>query len=205
MRSIIQYIIIAAGIVALSYGIFLMSETTTMILPSWFVIVFVALITIGASFGIGVLVKYLLRSKWFTVTFASVIMIFLVGIYAIMEYKPTLKIIIGDVQVNEIKLFVSSKTVEDPEIIVSKYGVGYIDKKSFDNGFYPRIIKNDVDITGEIKVYRKGTFLPPMSQYSFSYMQFDLPGQPSRQDQPDASVVSLFKTGAIDTTRLPKK
>lgn len=44
-----------------------MSEVTTMILPSWVVIIFIALIAIGASFGLGALVKYLLRSKWFTV------------------------------------------------------------------------------------------------------------------------------------------
>jgi hypothetical protein len=202
MKRIIQIVIIVLGIVASVYGISkMLSETITMILPPWLIVGVVSLIVGVAAVGIGFLIKRLLNADWHSLTFASIIIIIIVGIYAIAAYKPTMRIVVLSNYSGEVKLIVAKNTTEKHEIQVDSFGIGYITRKDFDEGFYPRIIKGSADITKAVKEYSKGTFATSASMsYSLDYLSFVIPGSST---QLVSDIDELIRIGAIDTMRLP--
>jgi hypothetical protein len=204
MKKTIEGAIIALGVGALAYGISKMAaETTTMILPVWLVIAVVSLVVCAASMGIGLLVKYSLRSKWHPLTFASMVLIIVVAIYSAVEFKPTLNIIVSSGYAGEVRLFVARDNVERRDIAVNSFGIGYITMKDFEKGFYPKIMKGQRDISKDIHEYSKGASLNSLSNtYSFKYLAFVVPGQPN---QTVNDIDSLLRVGGIDTGRLPRK
>lgn len=203
MKRKVQFGIILLGFIALIYGILIMSETKTMILPLWFVITPVVIIVCAISYGLGVVTKYLLRSDLYRMTFASIIIIIFVGVYGVVEYKPTLKIIIAENYTGEVKLFVSNDSIEECEIPVSNFGVGYITNKDFEKGFYPKILRGAIEITKNINEYSKGVFTTTTAvSYSVKYLSFVIPGSSKELDN---DIDYLIKTGALDTLRLPGK
>jgi hypothetical protein len=204
MKRIIQAVILVLGVVAMVYGISKMSsETTTMILPAWFTIGVVSLIVTGASIAIGVLVKRLLNFDWYPLTFASIIIIIIVGIYAVLAYVPKLHIVVLSSFSGDVKLIVSKDAIEKNEIVVDSLGIGYITRKDFEEGFYPRIVKGNTDITKEVKEYSKGALATSSSvSYSLEYLSFVIPG---KSNQLVSDIDELIKSGAIDTMRLPNK
>jgi hypothetical protein len=203
MKRIIQPVILVLGVVAMVYGIWkISSETTTVILPAWLIVGVVSLIVTGVSIAIGVLVKRLLNADWYSLTFASIIIIIIVGIYAVVAYKPRLNIVVWSSFSGEVKLIVSKEAIEKKEIIVDSFGVGYITRRDFDEGFYPRIIKGNTDITKEIKEYSKGgKATSPSVSYSLEFLSFIIPGQ---SNQLASDIFELIRVGAIDTMRLPE-
>ncbi len=202
MKKIIQVVIIISGIVASVYGISkMLSETITMILPPWLIVGVVSLIAGVAAVGIGFLIKRLLNTDWHSLTFASIIIIIVVGIYAIADYKPRMRIVVVSNYSGEVKLIVAKNAVEKHEIQVNGFGIGYITRRDFDEGFYPRIVKGSADITQAVKEYSKGSFATSASMsYSIDYLSFVIPG-PSVQLASD--IDELIRIGAIDTMRLP--
>jgi len=204
MKKGIQIIIIALGVAASVYGISKMSaETETMILPPWTIVSGVSLVVFAASVAIGFLAKHLLSFNWHQLTFVAVILIIVVGIYATVEYKPTLKISVLSDYAGEVKLFVSKDNVERRNITVSSHGIGYITRKDFEEGFYPKIIRGQNDITKEIKEYGKGSSLNSLSDsYSFNFLSFVIPG---RSDHLVSVIDDLVRAGAIDTMQLERK
>lgn len=204
MKKGIQIIIIALGVAASVYGISKMSgETTTMILPVWVIVLGVSLVVFAASVGIGLLAKHLLHSDWHPLTFVAIIIIIVVGIYATFEYKSTLNISVLSDYAGEVKLFVSKDNVEGHNITVNSYGIGYITRKDFEKGFYPRILRGQSDITKEIKAYSKGSVLNSLSDsYSFNFLSFVVSG---RSDHLVSDIDDLLRIGAIDTMQLERK
>jgi hypothetical protein len=204
MKIAIQIIIMVLGVAALTCGISKMSlETTTMILPAWLIITIVSSGVCAISVGIGLLAKHLLNSDWHQLTFASIIIIIIVGIYSTIEYKPTLKIFVSPEYAGEVKLFVSRDAVEKYDITVNNFGIGYISINDFDKGFYPKIVKGHTDISKKIMEYRKGTSLNSLSDsYSFKYLSFDIPGDSNALTD---NIDDLLRIGAIDTMLLPRR
>ncbi len=204
MKRGIQIAIIILGVASSIYGISKLStETATMILPGWLIVAAISLIVFMASIGIGILAKRMMKSNWYLLTFVSIIITILVGIYSVIEYKPTLRVFILPDYSGEVKLFVSKDGLEAIDIKVNQFGIGYITKKDFDNGFYPKIMKGQNDISKDVNEYSKGAVLNDLSNiYSFKYLSFFVPG--TSKDS-IFNINDLLKVGAVDTTRLAFK
>ncbi len=122
--------------------------------------------------------------------------------FYVSQYKPTYEIIVPDNYFGEVRLFVSNEARND--FTINKYGVGYIDKNTFDNGFYPRIFRKKINITKQIKGYSKGAFAATqVSNYSYEYLSFSIPVKVENID--DRDIEELIKIKAIDTARLYRK
>ena len=206
MKDTIQVAIVALGVGAFAYGVSKMAaETVTMIMPEWIIIVAVSLVGFLVSMGIGFFVKHLLDSNWHPVTFTAIVLLIIVGIYSIVDYKPTLKIFVLPDYAGEVKLVVSRDKVERHDISVNSFGIGYITRRDFENGFYPKIVKGQKDISKEIKEYSKGSTLSSQSDsyssYSFEFLTFVVPG---RSDHAVKETDDLLRNGAVDTMRLPR-
>lgn len=197
MKYKLQIFIITLGILSLCLGIWQMSKTTTMILSTWFLVLLFLPIVLFTAFILGYLVKILFKSKWYTITFASIFTIIICSIFYISQYKPTYKVIIPENYTGEVKLFVSNEKEND--FTINNYGVGYIDKETFDKGFYLKIIKGNNDITKQVKEYSKSSWATTQTtNYTFEYLSFYL----SSKKIQNKDVEELLKVKAIDTARL---
>jgi hypothetical protein len=200
----IQVILIFLALVSLTYGILKMArETTTMILPVWMVVVFITSILCLASAGLGLMIKNILGSRWHQMSFAAIMIIAVVGIYAVVDFKPTLNIIVPVGYSGTVNLYVSKDDGDSRDITVNSFGVGYISKSEFEKGFYPSIAKGGRDISKQINEYSKGQSLNALSNiYSFRYLSFVVLGQSGRVE---IDIDELLKIGAIDTAQLEKR
>ena len=202
MGRIIQIIFISLGIFSLGVGIWQMLQTKTMILPPWFLVTISLPGTLLVSFVLGFIAKKLLNSKWQTLTFTSIFVIIFCSIFYISEYKPVYIVGIPKDYVGEIKLFLSNE--EENDFSINSYGIGYIDKRTFDEGFYPKIIQGDNDITKHIKEYNRSALATtPGDTYSFEYLSFSIPV--NEKSAEDKDIRELIKIKAIDTTRLYRR
>ncbi|SIS58316.1 hypothetical protein SAMN05421796_101405 [Chryseobacterium piscicola] len=200
MKSKLQFVIIFLGILSSCFGIWKMLKTETMILSPWFLVLLFLPILLFISFLLGYFLKIILKSEWNTLTFTSVFVIIICSIFYASQYRPTNKVVIPKNFSGEVKLFVSNEKGNDFKI--NNFGVGYIDKETFDKGFYPKIIKENNDITDQVKLYSKGSWVTTeKTDYSFEYLTFIIP--PKKEHNKD--VGELLKVNAIDITRLPKK
>lgn len=200
MKSKLQPIIVVLGVLSLGFGAWQMLQTRTMILPTWFLVIFYLVITFCLSFILGFLVKKTLKSKWHTLTFASIFTIIICSTFYISQYKPAYEIVVPGNYVGEVKLFVSNEQGND--FAINKYGIGYIDRETFKKGFYPKILKGNIDITKQAKGYSKGAFATTQANsYSHEYLSFSIEGE-SMQDK---DIEELIKIKAIDTTRLYRR
>jgi len=200
MKFKIQPIIIILGVIFLCIGAWQMLKIETMILSPWFLVLLFLPILILVSFILGYLLKIIIKSEWNILTLASIIVIIICSIFYASQYRPTHKVIIPKNFSGEVKLFVSNEKVNDFKI--NNFGVGYIDRETFDKGFYPKIIKENNDITDQVKLYSKGSWVTiQTTNYSFEYLTFVIPAE--KEDNKD--VGELLEANAIDTARLPKK
>lgn len=200
MRRIIQIILPILAIFLLGAGIWQMLQTKTMILSPWFLVVISLPSTLLLSFALGFTLKKLLNSKWQTLTFTSMFIIIFCSIFYISEYKPVYIIVIPKNYVGEIRLFLSN----DNDFSINRYGIGYIDMKTFNDGFYPKIIQGGNDITKRVKEYSKGALVTTSEDvYSFEYLSFYILDIGKKVESKD--IEELVKIKAIDTTRLYKK
>ena len=202
-KSKIQQFIWAIGLISIGLGVWTILQTPTLLLPSWFLAVLFVPITILCSLGLGFLIKKIFKSNWSVITFTAIIMSTLCLSYYISEYKPTYKIIIPTNFIGEVRLLLSNENTNDFNI--NKYGVGYINQKTFKNGFQPKIIKGGQDITSQIKAYSIGATATTTSTSSLSvdYLTFKVPG--TTQNEITTDIDELVKVNGIDTTRLKIK
>lgn len=202
MKSKSQSIIILLGIVSSGFGIWQMLQTATMILSPWFLVLFYLVITFCVSFILGFLVKKILKSRWYTLTFTSIFIIIACSVFCISQYRTSYEIIVPDNYVGEIKLFVSNEKKND--FAINKYGIGYIDIETFNKGFYPKIIKEKIDITKQVKEYSKGALATmPEDVYSYEYLSFSIMAK--GESIKDKDIEELIRIKAIDTNRLYRK
>lgn len=201
LKSKLQPIIIGLGILSLVVGIRQMLQTRTMILPSWFLVLLFTPSMMCVSVMLGYLAKKITKSKWHTLTHAAVFVIVFSSIFYISEYRPNKSIIVPESYVGQVRLFVSNENEND--FVINKYGIGYIDRKTFIKGFYPKIIKGS-DITKQIKEYSKGALATTKEDlHTYEYLTFFVPI--NGQSIEDKNIEELIKIKAIDTARLYKK
>lgn len=135
-------------------------------------------------------------------TFTSVFIIIFCTVFYIDKYRPAYTIVVPKDFVGEIKLLVSKEKEND--LLINRYGVGYINRKTFDEGFYPKIIKGDIDITKQVKEYSKSAFATTLGDvYSYEYLSFYV--LKNGKAIGDTNVEELIKIKGIDTARLFRK
>lgn len=87
---------------------------------------------------------------------------------------------------------------------INEFGIGYINQKTFENGFHPTVIKGKKNITKQVKSYSNGTFVSVGTHnISLNYVSFIIPG--NKKETEDFSIDELIDKKAIDTTRIWRK
>lgn len=197
-----QILIGTIGLISTAIGIWTILQTPTMILTPWFLVGLYLPIAFIISLVVGSLTKILLKSSWHTLTFTALIMTVICLTFYGSQYKPSYKIIIPETYVGEVKLLLSNETENDFK--VNNFGIGYISKKTYDNGFRPIIIQHGQDISKQITGYSTGSYVTTSnSNLSLHYLSFEMPGKVDSTFIIDFD--SLLKLNAIDTIRLQRK
>lgn len=151
---------------------------------------------------LGYVARNILNSKWQTLTWASIFIILFCSVFYISEYKPTYEVVIPGEYSGEVRLLVSRG--QGSNFVINKYGIGYIDRKTFDGGFYPKIIRGDRDITKQVKEYGKGALATTAEDiYSYEYLSFFVGG--SGHVAEEKGIEELIKINAIDTGYLYRR
>ena len=198
----IQTAIIVLCLISTSIGIWTMLQTPTVILPPWFLVAMFLPIAFLIALAIGFLVKIILNSGWHTMTFTSLVLTCICLIFYASQFKPSYKIVIPDSYIGEVRLLVSKEQQND--FNVNSYGIGYINYKSFKDGFRPIVIKGGYNISNQILGYSTGSYATTSgSKLSFDYLSFEIPGKKIASGLVDYD--SLLKLKAIDTARLLRK
>ena len=198
-KSKIQIAILTLGLLTIALGIWTMLQIQTVILPSWYLVLILLPITLSIAFGLGFLVKKLFKLRWHTLTITSLIMTIVCLTFYISEYRPSYTIYIPDNYAGEVTLLVTKETNNDFNI--NEFGIGYINQKTFKNGFHPTVIKNKEDITNQIKNYNRGAYSSAGTlNLSLDYVTFTIPSD--KENPAEISFDELINKNAIDTTRL---
>ena len=198
----LQIAIGTIGLISTAIGIWTMLQTPTMILTPSFLVGLYLPITFIISLVIGFLIKALLKSSWHTLTFTALTMTVISLTFYINQYKPSYEIIIPETYVGTVKLLLSNESKNDFNI--NKFGIGYVCKKTYDNGFRPTIIQSGQDISKQIAGYSRGSYSTSSnSNLSLDYFSFEIPGKVANTIEID--IDSLVKLKAIDTKRLRRK
>ncbi len=141
----IDIFLILLGLISLGLGVTTMLRTPTFSLPTWFLTTMYAGSLLIIAFGLGYLVSVLSKFKIRIITVASIIVSIVCLVYYFEQYKPTYKITVPEKFSGEVKLFRS--TLAKDQLVLDKFGVGYITDKSYRKGFVPVIYQNGHDIT----------------------------------------------------------
>jgi hypothetical protein len=198
----LQIAIATIGLISIWIGVRTILQIPTMIISPWFLVGLYLTIAILVSFVIGYLIKAFLKSRWHTLTFTALAMTVICLSFYISQYKPGYKINIPDNYVSDVRLLVSNEKENDFKI--NDFGIGYINKKTFEKGFNPTIIKAGHDITKQISGYATGSYATTSaSKLSLDYVTFEIPGK--KENAETINFDSLLILKAIDPTRLLKK
>jgi hypothetical protein len=150
----------------------------------------------------GFLIKTLLKSAWHTLTFTALGITAICFSFYINGYTPIFKIIVPDNFVGEVRLLVTKD--KGNAFNLNNFGIGYINQKTFKNGFRPIVIKAGKDISEKIHAYETVAYttLSP-SKWVLEYVSFKIPGKKDSLNM--LSFEDLIKLNAIDTSRLIKR
>jgi hypothetical protein len=188
----------------LGWGIKLMLNTPTMILPPWFLVALFLPIVIGISILGGFILKVIFGKKMTFVTYSSIVISLVSVSFIYSEFRPTYIINVPDNFVGEVKLVLSKHAKND--FTVNQFGIGYITLKSYKNGFTPKVFKNGKNITDEISVFSTGSMawadIHGRSLGPYNYFGFIVPG--FKSDSLNTDLFHLIENHAIDTTLLIK-
>lgn len=156
IRSKLQIGIGVIGLLSIWIFIKTILQIPTIILSPWFLVEIYLTISLAISFIIGYFIKVFSKSSWHTLTFTALVMIIFCLIFYICQYKPKYRINIPDNYIGNVALLVSNE--QENDFKVNDFGIGYINKKTFENGFRPTIIKHGLDITNQISGYSKSSY-----------------------------------------------
>lgn len=195
-----QLVLVLIAIASLVMGIRTMLQMQTVILtPLGLVYIYIPIVFI-VSFGLGALIKYISKGRLTLLSATCSLIIILCSSFIYSEYKPSHEIMIPDAYSGDVMLFLSN---EENDFKINEYGIGYISSKSFTGGFIPKINRNGVDITKEIKGYSVGTFastsLSGRTLGPYQYVQFTIPGNVTNQV---SDLEKLIELKALDTARV---
>ncbi len=154
------------------------------------------------SLIIGFFAKALLNSSWSALTFAALSMTIICLTFYASQYRPSYNIIVPDNYVGEVRLLVSNEKEND--FNVNSFGIGYINPRTYKNGFRPKVVKGGQDISNLITTYVSSSYKNTMlNKLSFDYLSFNIPGKADSLNL--VSFEDLVKIKAIDTARMNKK
>ncbi|MEO5642765.1 MAG: hypothetical protein ABIQ40_15585 [Bacteroidia bacterium] len=198
-----QIIIILIGVLAIGLAIKTMLHTRTVIMtPFSLVVIYVPLVLL-VSFGLGLLIKKIIKGTAFTLTYTSIFATLISITYIYSEYMPTRDIVVPSNYSGNVRLFLSTENEDDFNI--NSYGIGYISKDTYHNGFRPTVIKNGKNITKDLTNFSSGGSISfagvnGTSAGPYRYVQFTVPGQ--TQDTIGNDLQKLIEIKALDTTRI---
>ena len=199
-KNKLQIPIIIFGLVAIGLGVRSLLQVPTMILPTWFLVSLYLPIALLISFILGFITKKLTKSTWHMLTFTTIFASLVSLTFYFSEYSPSYTVKIPDTFVGEVKLLVTNESTND--LGVNKFGIGYINQKTYKNGFLPKILKGGKDITKEIHGYSTGSFATSLlHNKQFNYISFVIPGKKENEDD-ENNFNDLIKSNGIDTTRI---
>lgn len=202
-NSKVQIIIILIGLSAIGVAVKTILHTRTVIMtPFSLVIIYLPLLLL-VSLGLGLLIKKITKGTANILTYASIIATLFSITYIYSEYMPTSDIVIPANYSGNVRLFLSTEDTDDFNI--NSYGIGYISKDTYNNGFRPTVIKNGKNITKELTNISSGGSISFASVNGSSigpyhYIQFTIPGH--SQDTIDNDLQRLIEVKALDTTRI---
>jgi hypothetical protein len=198
----LQIAIGTIGLISTAIGIRTMLQTPTMILTPWFLVGLYLPIAFVVLLVVGFFTKAILKSSWHTLTFTALTMTVICLTFYASQYKPSYKIIIPDGYIGEVKLLLSNENEND--FRVNNFGIGYINQKTFENGFRPTIIQRRQDISKQITGYSTGSYATTSSSnLALDYLSFEIPGKVDSSAIPDFD--NLLQLNAIDRKRLRRK
>jgi hypothetical protein len=199
-----QIVIIVLGLVALGMGIWTMLQIPTLILPPWYLVIIFLPFVLLISIGLGYQIKKVVKSKWHTMSFASIILTIICLTFYLSKYRKQVIITVPVDYAGEVRLFLSNN--EENKLNINEFGIGYLNENTYENGFRPIIMKNEQDITEFIKGYSIGEFtLSQLDNYRLEYLQFTVPKNNENEYSDAIELNELIKRNALDTALLKKK
>jgi hypothetical protein len=205
LKSKGQIAIIIIGLISLGLGIKSMLRVPTVILPPWFLVLLYVPIIVGFSFFLGLLIKALIKIEASKLTYTSFfVTIFSLAFY-ISEYKPTYEIIVPEKFNGVVNLYLSKE--EKNDFRLNSFGIGYICKKTFYNGFKPKAIKNGHDITNELSDFYSGTVSSVGKNGNFGpyqYLSFKISPHAIDTSTLTNNLQKMIELNILDTTRILK-
>jgi len=200
VKSKLQIAIIFFGLISYSISVWTMFHIPLVFVYPLHLVLAYTLIICPISFGLGFLTRKILKSNWYSLTFASIFIIVFAFIFYISQHRPRYEIIIPDNYTgNEIKLIVSKEPANDFQI--NSFGVGYINEKTFEQNFIPVAFKNGQNILiTRLTRFSNTSISIPKLHISLDYIQFNIPGK--IQNWEERTIEALIERNAIDTTRM---
>jgi hypothetical protein len=200
-KSIVKTGIVLFALISIGLGVKAMLAMPTLILPSWFLALLYLPILLAIAFVLGIVVNTIIKIETdryiYTALFAGLISL---GFY-FSEYKPTNKIIIPGDFGGQVRLFLSNEP--DDDLRINNFGIGYISRKTYLQGFKPIIIQNGKDITKQVTEFFQGSAGAGTVDHEhigdYKFLGFTIPGKPT--DSLKNDLVKLIKLNALDTSR----
>ncbi len=195
-------LIIAA--ISIALAISAMLDMQTLILPpSLLVALYLPILVLG-SLLLGVVVKAVVKSDIGIIIYASFFAtVFSIWFYA-SQYQPSYIIALPNNFTGTVHLFVTDESKDD--FTVNRYGIGYISKKTYRNGFRPTVLKNGQNITAIAGNFSTGTTMSAGLQGNtlgpYSFLSFSIPSGSVNDSAMD--VEKLIAIHALDTLRASK-
>lgn len=201
--SKIQVLVIVLALVAYGFAAKAMLNLPTVILPSLYLVLLFTPFLFGISMLLGALLKWVLNPQWHLLTLSSIFILIISSIFYISQYRPTYEILLPADFTGDVNLIVSNE--QDNDFKISTDGIGYINYDTYKNGFIPKVIKGDKDITSQVKGFSRSSWAYTSQNQSLSmdYLNFEVQGRNGELSAADFE--ELIKQNAIDTTRLKKK
>jgi hypothetical protein len=137
LKSKGQIIIISIGLIAIGLAIKTMLNMRTVIMTPLSLVVSYTPLLLLVSFGLGLIIKKVTKGTASKLTYTSIIATIFSIVYIYSEYMPTRDIVVPANYSGNVKLFLSTEDKDDFNI--NNYGIGYISKHTYQNGFRPSV------------------------------------------------------------------
>jgi len=202
VKSKLEIALIVLGILSIFLGIWTMLRLQTVFVSNLYLILLYTPIIIAFSFGLGLITRKLIKSKWNKITFTLIYVTIFCVLFYITQYRTTYEITIPESFVGDVNLVVTDEAENDFDI--NRFGIGYITEKTYRSGFSLKIIKNGKDITKRISGLNRSStmFITPDLNISLDYLTFIIPG--NKNDSILRTFDDLLENKAIDITRIKK-
>lgn len=189
LSNLIAISALVASIV-LGYEIY---RLPTMILSSVFLVIFGGIaLYITCSLIAGLINLFLKES--FTATFF--IALFTLSVYGILTFhKPTYEIHIPKDYYGEVHLVLSN--LDNNVLNIDTNGIGYLNEKTFNKGFHPKILENGIDISNRTVGFSNSSFWAIRSAGSYKSLTFNIKPKSPMPDKFNPQISNFINKGWV--------